>query len=82
MLMSEPSRFQLLWTDFEMPLMNGCELIRKSVDAGFRGQIVVCASPLITSDMLEMKRLGVRAFLTKPVDFDTLMETLRVCING
>ncbi len=36
-----PAGFDLIWTDYNMPRMNGLVLVRKSRDAGFRGDVIV-----------------------------------------
>ena len=69
-----------LFTDLEMPLMNGAELIAKARARGFRGTIALVTASRERSDLVAAIQGGADEILVKPIrddDLDLLVEKAR-----
>jgi CheY-like chemotaxis protein len=64
--MFELTCVDLLVTDINMPVMDGIALIRAISKAGYSMPIIIFVSGQ-TSNETELRQLGVRTFLSKPV---------------
>lgn len=77
MVRGEPSRFDLVISDMTMPEMTGdklaMEMLRIQPDLPF----ILCTGFHATIDEAEVSRIGVRAFLEKPVGKERLARTVR-----
>ncbi len=68
------SSVDLIVTDINMPLMDGIEFIKK-LDG--RYDIIVITGNATLNRAIESVRLGVKDFLTKPFEVDTLVEAIK-----
>ncbi len=66
--------FELIVTDINMPKMDGIEFIKK-ID--FKCDIIIMTGNATLNRAVESMRLGVKDFLTKPFDIETLVESIR-----
>jgi len=69
----------VVFLDLKMPKVDGLDVLRlvKS-DPGLRHvPVVVLTSSREDQDLVESYRLGVNAYVVKPVDFDKFIETVR-----
>jgi CheY-like chemotaxis protein len=74
-----------LFTDLEMPLMNGAELVAKARSRGYRGMIVVVTASRDRANLVAAITTGADEVLAKPVrdgDLDLLVEKGRVRAGG
>ncbi len=58
--------FDVLLTDYNMPRLNGGDLIQRVKAAGFAGRIVLVSGYLTMEKLEELKKLGAHAVLRKP----------------
>ncbi len=65
---------ELIVTDINMPKMDGIEFIKK-ID--FKCDIIIMTGNATLNRAVESMRLGVKDFLTKPFDIETLVESIR-----
>ena len=68
------SSFELIVTDINMPKMDGIEFI-KQVD--FKCDFIIMTGNASLNRAVESLRLGVKDFLTKPFEIETLVETIK-----
>ncbi len=71
-------RFELLVTDYKMPGMDGCELVKEIRGRGEPGQlaVVMLSSALLLANASRARELGVTSYLTKPVGHSELREAI------
>lgn len=70
-------RIDVVVTDHRMPIMGGLELVRRLLELGYRGGIVVHCSPLCPSDQSAYRALGIEHFIPKPSDLVAIVEIVR-----
>ena len=71
----------LVILDVMMPGMNGfevCKAIRQTSDV----PIIMLTAKVEESDIVSGLELGADDFITKPVDFNSLKDTIKTRING
>jgi signal transduction histidine kinase/CheY-like chemotaxis protein len=75
---TQGERFELLITDYEMPGMNGFELVRclKEKRQDHELPVVMLSSSILLADASRARKLGVTSYLTKPVGQSELMKEL------
>jgi CheY-like chemotaxis protein len=59
--------FDLVLADFNMPRMNGAELLQRVRSTGFTGRVVIVSGYLETERLDELTRNGADAVIKKPV---------------
>ncbi|MBU0545015.1 MAG: response regulator [Proteobacteria bacterium] len=65
--------------DLKLPKVNGLEVLKKiKSDAGLKLiPVVILTSSREESDLIESYRLGVNAYVVKPVDFNEFVKAIR-----
>jgi signal transduction histidine kinase/ABC-type amino acid transport substrate-binding protein len=76
-LSNDPSQYDLLLLDVNMPRMNGVDLVRRVRGTRFSGRIVVMSGRVDEADLRALKELHVDHILTKPFTPEELTEALR-----
>jgi two-component system, cell cycle sensor histidine kinase and response regulator CckA len=78
---TEPSKFDLVITDMNMPNLNGMQLATELIDIRLDIPIILCTgfSQRIKSEKAEA--LGIRAMLMKPVGMKDLAQKLREVLD-
>ncbi len=73
----------LVITDYEMPLMNGIQLVEflRKEDKNFRIPVIATVTELTDNFMKEYKALGIDTVLQKPVDDKLLIEKLQMILD-
>jgi DNA-binding NtrC family response regulator len=66
--------FELVVTDINMPGMDGIELIK---ELGGRYEVIVITGNATLSKAIDSLRMGVKDFLTKPFEMDTLITAIK-----
>jgi CheY-like chemotaxis protein len=74
--------FDLVVTDVKMPRMDGIELLRNIRALGNKTPIIVMTGYPDKTVKNESERLGVFAFITKPINVEYFMETLNFINKG
>lgn len=72
----EPSKYDIVITDLNMPHMNGIELIKKIQELNPLQAIIIISAHNETEYFLESIRNNVNGYILKPIEFDQLMESL------
>ena len=72
-----PNEFDLVISDVTMPKMPGDELARELLKIRPDLPIVLCTGFTTRITETEAKSIGIREFLTKPIQFDALANTVR-----
>jgi PAS domain S-box-containing protein len=75
-------RFDLVITDQTMPTLTGKELIKEIKKVRADIPTILCTGYSRKIDEEEAKRLGVSAFLMKPLDLPVLSQTIRRVLDG
>lgn len=65
-LLGNPCPFDLLVTDSQMPRLDGFGLVDRARAAGFKGDMIVFASPLSDEERWRYRQLGVEKIIEKP----------------
>jgi two-component system NtrC family response regulator len=68
------SSYELIITDINMPKIDGIEFIKK-ID--FKCSFIIITGNATLNRAVEAMRLGVKDFLTKPFDVETLVEAIK-----
>jgi CheY-like chemotaxis protein len=76
LIQSDPTRYDILITDHNMPGKTGLELVMALRESIFRGPILVLCSPLPASVADDYRRQGATVILDKPVGFSALRQTV------
>lgn len=72
--------FDLLLTDYNLPGMNGIQLISELKRHGMNVPMVLFTAYGSPEIEREARKAGVAAYLTKPFDIDELIDTIRVLL--
>ena len=79
---AEPDRFDLVITDMTMPHMRGDNLARELMEIRPEIPIILCTghSRLVSEEKAE--KMGIRAFVMKPLLMRNLAETVRKALGN
>ncbi len=74
--------FDLVITDMVMPVMNGDQLAKEMLRINPHLPVILCTgfSQEMTED--EMRKLGIRKFVQKPIKFEILAQMVRDVLDG
>ena len=82
---SQPGYYDLVLMDIQMPVMNGYEAtraIRALDDAELSGvPIVAMTANAFAEDKKDAEDAGMNAHIAKPIDIETMMETIQNVLN-
>lgn len=81
-LIRDPSAFDLLITDNNMPRMNGLELVRRLRDTVFGGKILVLSAHLSRENRAAYSALRVDGMMPKPFDLHQLRAVIREIVDN
>ncbi len=73
--------FDLVLADYNMPRLNGADLLQRIKSAGFAGRVVIVSGYLTTEKLDELKRLGADAVLRKPFTPAKLLEAIEPAVS-
>lgn len=72
----EKKQHDLIITDLNMPNMNGMELVKKVKEINRDQEIIVISAYSDQEQLMQAIAFGVNGYILKPVDFNTLNNTL------
>jgi len=72
---------KLIILDYMMPEMNGVECLRAIRQLDHDVQVVICAADITHEMSKQFIHAGVSALLTKPINPDRLVDTVRKCMG-
>ena len=73
----EADEHTVMILDLRMPGMDGLDVLQKVKKAYPKTQVIILTGKGSKEDALQAKELGAFAYLEKPVEMDTLMETVK-----
>ncbi len=79
---AQRERFDLILMDMHMPEMDGYRATRLLRQAGFESAIIALTADAMKGFEKECLAAGCTGYLTKPIDFDLLLETLAKLLGG
>ncbi len=77
-----PDQFDLVITDMNMPAMTGEHLAQAIIAIRADIPIILCTGYTDRLDQKGARRMGIRKFLMKPLDMNTLAEAVREALNS
>ncbi len=69
-------KFDIIITDIQMPIMNGIELCQEILSVNPNQQIIVLSAYTESEYLLKLINLGIAQFITKPIEYSELTDTL------
>jgi CheY-like chemotaxis protein len=73
----EPEKFDLLITDMTMPGMTGADLAHKVQNLNSSIRVILCTGYSESMDESRASKVGIDAFLLKPVSMKSLSVTVK-----
>ena len=77
-----PASFDLVITDLTMPKMNGIQLIKELKKIRSAVPIILCTGFGETLTQRQIKKMGIRKLLLKPIDKKSLAIAVRDALAG
>ncbi|UFS70926.1 response regulator [Geomonas sp. RF6] len=75
-------RPEIVLTDIEMPALDGIEMAREILSFAPGTRVIIISSHSKTDYLFETMRLGIRHYLTKPLDFRHLFNAVGECLSA
>jgi len=69
--------YDIVISDIQMPKMNGVHLSKKIREIDAAQSIIILSAHTDSAYLLELLNIGISKFITKPIDYDDLFNTLR-----
>lgn len=79
---SNPDQFELVITDYTMPNMTGAALTREVARIRPDVPVILCSGFADKMTEVKERKLGISAFIMKPLNRRTLAETIRQVLDG
>ncbi|MBL9204264.1 MAG: response regulator [Opitutaceae bacterium] len=76
------ANFDLLITDYNMPEMNGIQLVRKLRSSGYSIPVILISAKLDDATLQEAESLGKVVTLIKPFQVSVLVETILSALDA
>ncbi len=73
--------FDIILMDMQMPVMDGYTSTRRIREQGFTGPIVALTAHAMEGDRRSANARGCSEYLSKPIDFDVLLQTVTHCLE-
>lgn len=77
----KPGDFDLILLDWEMPDLNGPDVLIKLIDSGIKTPIVMLTSKNNPNDIIKLLGLGAKEYVMKPFTSDILLEKIEGVLN-
>jgi len=78
---TNPDHFDLVITDMTMPQMTGVKLSEKLMDIREDIPIIICTGHSALVDEERAKKLGLAAYVMKPIDMQEMAQTIRKVLD-
>jgi len=76
-VLTEELKVDMVILDYNMPEMNGVDCAKKIRKLNLEMPIILSTGSMSISDNHDLKKIGISAFVTKPYEFDQLLETIQ-----
>ncbi len=70
------NHYDVVISDQKMPLMKGDEMVEECLKIRPNIPVIMCSSNVNDVNVERMKQMGVKQFLAKPVDYDTIVDAI------
>jgi CheY-like chemotaxis protein len=77
-----PDRFDVIVTDYTMPVFTGIELARRILEIRPITPIIICTGYSEKESEAQAKSIGIREYLLKPVTYTDLAKCIMGCLGG
>jgi CheY-like chemotaxis protein len=78
-ILADPSGYDILISDNNMPHLTGSQLIQQARRGGFAGKVVMHSGSVTPDEEEEHKAIGTDAILRKPFGLQSLIPTVKIC---
>lgn len=75
--LEDKNRYNIVFMDIQMPIMDGYEAIQKMRASGYRGPVFALTAHAMAEERKKTQAAGYDGHLTKPLDSDALIQTVR-----
>lgn len=75
--LEDKNRYTIVLMDIQMPIMDGYEAIRKMRASGYKGPVFALTAHAMAEERKKTQAAGYDGHLTKPLDIDILIQTIR-----
>ena len=75
-LFSNDNKYDIIWMDIKMPLMNGTDAMRKIRSMGFKGLVIGLTGAVEIYMIQEYIESGIDMILPKPIDRNNLFDLI------
>ena len=76
-VLTEELKVDMVILDYNMPEMNGVDCAKKIRKLNLEMPIILSTGSMSITDNHDLKKIGISAFVTKPYEFDQLLETIQ-----
>ena len=79
---ADPGYFDLVITDMTMPKMTGVKLSEKIIEIRPDIPVIICTGHSALIDEERAQKLGIGAYVMKPIDLDEIAKTIRNVLDA
>ena len=79
-VLTEELKVDLVILDYNMPEMNGLECSEKIRSLNFTMPVILSSGSMSLNEKYDLKKAGITSLLTKPYEFDTMLQTIQKLI--
>lgn len=75
-------KFDLIILDIQLPKMSGFDILKKLKDENKEyPEVIITSACAMDNDKLKAKELGIKTYITKPIDINNFILTVKNILN-